>query len=90
MYLLIHNNTNMIKLSLLSGVKLDDTKDIYGRNLIHYCCTNNVNKSILDIICHCIEFKRFGDLCTYVNKCLPITKRSNDDMYSSTEKNETH
>ena len=83
MYLLIHNNTNMIKLSLLSGVKLDDTKDIYGRNLIHYCCTNNVNKSILDIICHCIEFKRFGDLCTYVNKCLPITKRSNDDMYSS-------
>ena len=57
MYLLIHNNTNMIKLSLLSGVKLDESKDIYGRNLIHYCCTNNVNKSILDIICHCIEFK---------------------------------
>ena len=82
MYLLIHNNTNMIKLSLLSGVKLDESKDIYGRNLIHYCCTNNVNKSILDIICHCIEFKRFGELCTYVNKCIPITKRANDDMFS--------
>jgi len=82
MYLLIHNNTNMIKLSLLSGVKLDDSKDIYGRNLIHYCCTNNVNKSMLDIICHCIEFKRFGELCTYVNKCIPVTKRANDDMFS--------
>ena len=83
MYLLIHNNTNMIKLSLLTGVKLDETMDIYGRNLIHYCCTNNVNKSMLDIICHCIEFKRFGELCTYVNKCIPITKCSNDDIFST-------
>ena len=83
MYLLIHNNTNMIKLSLLTGVKLDETMDIYGRNLIHYCCTNNVNKSMLDIICHCIEFKRFGELCTYVNKCIPITKCTNDDIFSS-------
>ena len=83
MYLLIHNNTNMIKLSLLTGVKLDETMDIYGRNLIHYCCTNNVNKSMLDIICHCIEFKRFGELCTYVNKCIPITKCINDDIFSS-------
>ena len=83
MYLLIHNNTNMIKLSLLTGVKLDETMDIYGRNLIHYCCTNNVNKSMLDIICHCIEFKRFGELCTYVNKCIPITKCTNNDIFSS-------
>ena len=82
MYLLIHNNTNMIKLSLLSGVKLGETKDIYGRNLIHYCCTNIVNKTILDIICHCIDFKRFGDLCTYVNKCVPITKRTSDNLFS--------
>ena len=82
MYLLIHNNTNMIKLSLLTGVKLDETMDIYGRNLIHYCCTNNVNKSMLDIICHCIEFKRFGELCSYVNKCIPVTKRENDDIFS--------
>ena len=83
MYLLIHNNTNMIKLSLLSGVTLDETKDIYGRNLIHYCCTNSVNKSMLDIICHCIDFKKFGELCTYVDKCIPITKRANDDIFSS-------
>ena len=82
MYLLIHNNTNMIKLSLLSGVKLDETKDIFGRNLIHYCCTNNVTKSILDIICHCIDFKNFGELCAYVNKCIPITKRENVDLFS--------
>ena len=82
MYLLIHNNTNMIKLALLSGVKLDETKDIFGRNLIHYCCTNNVDKSMLDIICHCIDFKNFDDLCTYVNKCIPITKRSNEDFFS--------
>ena len=82
MYLLIHNNTNMIKLALLSGVKLDETKDIFGRNLIHYCCTNNVDKTMLDIICHCIDFKDFDDLCTYVNKCLPIKKRSNEDSFS--------
>ena len=72
----------MIKLALLSGVKLDETKDIFGRNLIHYCCTNNVDKSMLDIICHCIDFKNFDDLCTYVNKCIPITKRSNEDFFS--------
>ena len=82
MYLLIHNNANMIKLTLLSGVKLDETKDIFGRNLIHYCCTTFVDKSILDIICHCIDFENFDELCTYVNKCIPITKRENDDLYS--------
>ena len=82
MYLLIHNNTNMIKLTLLSGVTLDDSKDIYQRNLIHYCCTYIVDKSILDIICHCIDFKRFGDLCNYVNKCIPIIKRENNDIFS--------
>ena len=82
MYLLIHNNSNMIKLILLSGVILDDSKDIYGRNLIHYCCTDIVDKSMLDIICHCIDFKRFGDLCSYVNKCIPIVKRKEIDIFS--------
>ena len=75
MYLLIHNNSNMIKLSILSGVVLDDSKDMYGRNLVHYCCTNIVDKNMLDIICHCLDFKRFGDLCNYVNKCILIVKR---------------
>ena len=82
MYLLIHNNANMIKLNLLSGVTLGDYKDIYGRNLIHYCCTEIVDKSMLDIICHCIDFKKFGELCSYVNKCIPITKRENNDIFS--------
>jgi len=88
MYLLIHNNSNMIKLTLLSGVILDDSKDIYNRNLIHYCCTNNVDKSMLDIICHCIDFKRFGDLCNYVNKCIPIKKREDNDIFSTEFQNE--
>ena len=47
MYLLIHNNINMIKLTLLSGVSLDDKEDIFGRNLIHYCCTNIVDHECL-------------------------------------------
>lgn len=88
MYLLIHNNTNMIKLTLLSGVYLDDSKDRYGRNLIHYCCTNIVDKSMLDIICHCIDFKRFGELCSYVNKCIPIVKRKEIDIFSPEFQNE--
>ena len=88
MYLLIHNNSNMIKLSLLSGVILDDSKDKYGRNLVHYCCTNIVDKPMLDIICHCIDFKRFGDLCNYVNKCISIVKRDNADMFSSEFQND--
>ena len=88
MYLLIHNNTNMIKLTLLSGVILDDSKDIYQRNLVHYCCTNIVDKSMLDIICHCIDFKRFGELCNYVNKCIPITKRETEDIFSKEFQNE--
>ena len=83
MYLLIHNNSNMIKLSILSGVVLDDSKDIYGRNLVHYCCTNIVDKNMLDIICHCLDFKRFGDLCNYVNKCILIVKRDETDIFSS-------
>ena len=49
MYLLIHNNINMIKLTLLSGVTLDDKKDIFGRNLIHYCCTDIVDNEMLHI-----------------------------------------
>ena len=71
-YLLIHNNINMIKLTLLSGVTLDDKTDIFGRNLIHYCCLNNVDDEMLNIICHCIDFKNYTDLCKYVDKCIPI------------------
>jgi len=26
----------------------------------------------MDIICHCIDFKNFSDLCKYVDKCIPI------------------
>ena len=83
MYLLIHNNINMIKLTLLSGVSLDDKEDIFGRNLIHYCCTNIVDHEMLNIICHCIDFKNFFDLCKYVNKCIPI---DNNDI----EKNDAY
>jgi ankyrin repeat protein len=65
MYLLIHNNINMIKLTLLSGVTLDAKSDIFGRNLIHYCCTNNISSEMMDIICHCIDFKNFSELCKF-------------------------
>ena len=84
MYLLIHNNINMIKLTLLSGVTLDDRTDIFGRNLIHYCCTNNVDYEMLDIICHCFEFKNFANLCKYVDKCIPIDNNNieKDDIYT--------
>ena len=84
MYLIIHNNINMIKLTLLSGVTLDDKTDIFGRNLIHYCCTDNVDYEMLDIICHCIDFKNFSDLCKYVDKCIPIDNNNleKDDIYT--------
>ena len=84
MYLLIHNNINMIKLTLLSGVTLDDKTDIFGRNLIHYCCSNIVNNEMLDIICHCIDFKNFSDLCKYVDKCIPVDNNNmeNEDVYT--------
>ena len=84
MYLLIHNNINMIKLTLLSGVTMDSRTDIFGRNLIHYCCTNNVNPEMMDIICHCIDFKNFADLCKYVDKCIPIDNNNIEetDVYS--------
>ena len=62
----------MIKLTLLSGVTLDSKTDIYGRNLIHYCCTNIIDSEMMDIICHCIDLKDFADLCKYVDKCIPI------------------
>jgi ankyrin repeat protein len=84
MYLLIHNNINMVKLTLLSGVTLDDKTDIFGRNLIHYCCSNIVDNEMLDIICHCIDFKNFSDLCKYVDKCIPIDNNNmeNEDVYT--------
>ena len=80
MYLLIHNNINMIKLTLLSGVTLDTKTDIYGRNLIHYCCTNIINPEMMDIICHCIDFKDFSDLCKYVEKCIPIDNNNIEEV----------
>ena len=84
-YLLIHNNINMIKLTLLSGVTLDDKTDIFGRNLIHYCCLNIVDHEMLNIICHCIDFKNFMDLCKYVDKCIPIDNNNieRDDVYTT-------
>ena len=80
MYLLIHNNINMIKLTLLSGVTLDAKSDIFGRNLIHYCCTNNISSEMMDIICHCIDFKNFSDLCKYVDKCIPIDNNNIEEI----------
>jgi len=80
MYLLIHNNINMIKLTLLSGVTLDTKSDIFGRNLIHYCCTNNINSEMMDIICHCIDFKNFAELCKYVDKCIPIDNNNIEEI----------
>ena len=87
MYLLIHNNINMIKLTLLSGVTLDSKSDIFGRNLIHYCCTNNVGPEMMDIICHCVDFKNFSDLCKYVDKCIPIDNNSIEEFGSYSQKN---
>ena len=61
MYLIIHNNLTMIKLTILSGVLLSDCNDIYGRNLVHYCCTENSSSDLLDKICHCIDFENKND-----------------------------
>ena len=80
MYLLIHNNINMIKLTLLSGVMLDSKTDIFGRNLIHYCCSDNITPEMMDIICHCIDFKNFADLCKYVDKCIPIDNNNLEEI----------
>ena len=80
MYLLIHNNINMIKLTLLSGVTLNAKSDIFGRNLIHYCCTNNISSEMMDIICHCIDFKNFSELCKYVDKCIPIDNNNIEEI----------
>ena len=70
----------MIKLTLLSGVTMDSRTDIFGRNLIHYCCTNNVNPEMMDIICHCIDFKNFSELCKYVDKCIPIDNNNIEEI----------
>ena len=84
MYLLIHNNINMIKLTLLSSVTLDVKTDIFGRNLNHYCCTDILDDEMHNIICHCIDFKNFSDLCKYVDKCIPIDNNNieENDAYT--------
>ena len=38
---------------------------------------------MLNIICHCIDFKNFSDLCKYIDKCIPI---DNNDI----EKNDVY
>ena len=50
MYLIIHNNLTMIKLTILSCVILSDCNDINGRNLVHYCCTEYSSSDLLDKI----------------------------------------
>ena len=72
MYLIIHNNLTMIKLTILSGVLLSDCNDIYGRNLVHYCCTEYSSSDLLDKICHCIDFENKNDylgMKKYIEKC---------------------
>ena len=89
MYLIIHNNLTMIKLSLLSGVILSDCKDIYGRNLIHYCCRSVSSTELLDVICHCIVFENkedFSSMNRYVNKCMMIAVNSEESNIEECEK----
>ena len=89
MYLIIHNNLTMIKLSLLSGVILSDCKDIYGRNLIHYCCRSESSTELLDVICHCIVFENkedFSSMNRYVNKCMMIAVNSEESNIEQCEK----
>ena len=81
MYLIIHNNLTMIKLTLLSGVVLSDCTDIYGRNLIHYCCTEYSSADLLDKICHCIDFENKNDylgMKKYIEKCFKTN--SDEDL----------
>ena len=81
MYLIIHNNLTMIKLTLLSGVVLSDCIDIYGRNLIHYCCTEYSSADLLDKICHCIDFENKNDylgMKKYIEKCFKTN--SDEDL----------
>ena len=80
MYLLIYNNLPMIKLTLLSGVILSSCKDIYGRNLIHYCCRDEISSELLDVICHCIVFENKEDFIgmnRYIEKCMKISNEEN-------------
>ena len=79
----------MIKLSLLSGVILSDCKDIYGRNLIHYCCRSVSSTELLDVICHCIVFENkedFSSMNRYVNKCMMIAVNSEESNIEECEK----
>ena len=50
MYLIIHNNLTMIKLTILSDVVLSNYNDIYGKNLVHYYSTQYSSSDLLDKI----------------------------------------
>jgi ankyrin repeat protein len=95
MYLILHGNYDMIKLTLMSGIILGDCIDNYGRNIIHYCSLSPYN-DIIDIICRCIIFEhkeQHNDMITYLNKVylgtkyniesIPLEKEQVDDLLST-------
>ena len=86
MYLIIHNNLAMIKLTLTSGILLSDCVDIYGRNIIHYCSCDNVSNDVLKVVCQCLIYENkenFNSMNRYVDKCLAVN--ANDENESKNE-----
>jgi ankyrin repeat protein len=70
LYLIIHGNYDMIKLTLMSGIILGDCIDNYNRNIIHYCTLSPYN-DIIDVICRCLIFEykeQHNEMITYLNK----------------------
>lgn len=86
MYLIIHNNIPMIKLTLTSGILLSDCIDICNRNIIHYCTLcDNISNDLFKVICQCIIYENkedFNGMVKYVDKCLTIENIDNDNECS--------
>jgi hypothetical protein len=102
LYLILHGNYDMIKLSLMSGIILGDCIDNYNRNIIHYCTLSPYN-DIIDIICRCIIFEhkeQHNEMIKYLQKVylgtkyniesIPLEKEQVDDMLSTLDDSVTN
>lgn len=78
-YLILHNNHQMIQLSIASGTILSDQTDIFGRNIIHYACLNQASDAgeLLNILARCVVLENqenFDNLLNYITKSFPFVK----------------
>jgi ankyrin repeat protein len=84
-YLILHGNYPMIKLCLMSGLILSDTRDKFNRNFLHYIALSKSTK-LIEVFCKCFSYEYKEDyegMMKYMGKI--YLKENVDEQLELTE-----